>query len=164
MTLRASTQLKNFLWPIFLFSFFGCSLKNLRNIEFWAEKWPWVFLGAEFFWPWVFWKRSNKKPDIHGKCPNGKPEVVASLHRLHSPENHVIWVILILTRFQTHPECSFDTLVNSAGDWLGYIVKYLTITSLQIKSQRQEPKSQKYGAQNDEQWYWADMLKRGNDS
>ena len=69
MTLRASTQLKNFLWPIFLLSFFGSSLKNLRNIEFWAEKWPWVFLGAEFFWPWVFWKRSNKKPalmQMHG--------------------------------------------------------------------------------------------------
>ena len=60
MTLRASTQINIFLYTIFSFEFFGWSLKNLRNVEFLAEKQPWVFFNLEFFRPWVFWKRSKK--------------------------------------------------------------------------------------------------------
>ena len=60
MTLRASTQINNFLCTIFSFEFFGWSLKNLRNVEFLVEKRPWVFFNLEFFRHWVFWKRSKK--------------------------------------------------------------------------------------------------------
>ena len=39
---------KIFLCTIFSFEFFGWSLKNLRNVEFLAEKQPWVFSALSF--------------------------------------------------------------------------------------------------------------------
>ena len=61
MTLWASTKINIFLCTIFSFEFFGWSLKNLRNIEFLAEKWPWVYLNVGFFWALSFLKTVQQK-------------------------------------------------------------------------------------------------------
>ena len=63
MTLRASTQINNFLCTIFSFDFFCWSFKNLRNVEFLAEKRPWVFLTMSFF-GLEFFETVKKKPGI----------------------------------------------------------------------------------------------------
>ena len=58
----------------FALSFFIWSLKKSRQIEFFGNKWPWVFLEVEFFGPWVFWK-----------CPKNKPAISPIIHNTSKP-------------------------------------------------------------------------------
>ena len=64
MTFWASTQINVFLCTIFSFEFFGWSLKNLRNVKFLAEKWPWVFLTLSFF-GLEFFENGQKKSLVY---------------------------------------------------------------------------------------------------